>query len=485
MYKIAIPSYGRFNILIEQTLVTLDDIDRNSIFIFVNEEDKQLEQYKSLSKQGYNVIVLKIKSGLEFKRNAIFKYFKEGELVIQISDDIKKLMEYDDNIGKPVEVTDIKYVFEDFFNIMIKENYVAWGVSPHSNGLILKSCNETTEGLVFLIGDLFGYINKHSYHLTATPKEDFEFSIQAFKNGGNIRFNKFYCSTKPFNPVGGLEGNHLKRDKQAVEFLLKHYGEYIQRVKQKPNGWSSIIFKRIKPANIEGGVKQSNVEEDEDDYKISIIATMKPNDDIGNAIVEYLKDRPLPMNTSRENVGYGLSQTMGHINDRRGNFNLSGFTKSRMDLYELIQALAKRYIPKFKYTSIQVNQNLECKEHLDKNNIGQSVIVGLGDYGGGDLVVEGVPYNIKGKFVKFNGAFLRHYTAPIKKHTTRISLVYFNQIPNKKHPRDPNKKIEYVQCPICGAELQKTNLARHHKGIHLGEAEKAKENLRKKFNMDL
>ena len=43
----------------------------------------------------------------------------------------------------------------------------------------------------------------------------------------------------------------------------------------------------------------------------------------------------------------------------------------------------------FPFSSLQVNFNYAAKPHVDKNNLGPSYIISLGDHTGGELVVEG------------------------------------------------------------------------------------------------
>jgi len=91
--------------------------------------------------------------------------------------------------------------------------------------------------------------------------------------------------------------------------------------------------------------------------------------------------------------------------------------------------------PDFKWTTIQFNSNQKSKKHKDKNNIGESYIIGLGDYTGGRLKVwhnenEDPEYiDIKNKFYKFDGALKYHETEDF--NGTRLSLVFFNLL-NKK-----------------------------------------------------
>ncbi len=111
------------------------------------------------------------------------------------------------------------------------------------------------------------------------------------------------------------------------------------------------------------------------------------------------------------------------------------------DIFQMTKMLIDSYIEKhdihFKYTSIQYNKNHQCAYHKDKNNVGDSYIIGLGDYTGGELLVydkdgkNPVKHNIKNKFLKFNGAVYPHETAPFKGN--RITLVIYNILHNPKN----------------------------------------------------
>jgi len=77
---------------------------------------------------------------------------------------------------------------------------------------------------------------------------------------------------------------------------------------------------------------------------------------------------------------------------------------------------------------IQINRNWASPPHKDAGNVGESYIVGLGDYEGGETVVEYSEdhikeYNIKNTFTKFNGSKYIHYTNTFT--GTRYSLVFY------------------------------------------------------------
>lgn len=77
-------------------------------------------------------------------------------------------------------------------------------------------------------------------------------------------------------------------------------------------------------------------------------------------------------------------------------------------------------------STIAINRNAQFRPHVDSGaGAGQStsLIVGLGTYVGGELLVEGEKNDIRYKFVEFNGWKQRHWTLPFKGE--RFSLVWF------------------------------------------------------------
>jgi len=77
-------------------------------------------------------------------------------------------------------------------------------------------------------------------------------------------------------------------------------------------------------------------------------------------------------------------------------------------------------------TMVAVNRRALFRPHTDAGSgFGQStsLIVGLGDYSGGELVVEGEPSDIRYKPLQFDGWRQRHWTLPFEGE--RFSLVWF------------------------------------------------------------
>jgi tRNA U38,U39,U40 pseudouridine synthase TruA len=73
-----------------------------------------------------------------------------------------------------------------------------------------------------------------------------------------------------------------------------------------------------------------------------------------------------------------------------------------------------------------INCNAQFTPHVDSGRgAGQSLsmIVGLGDYSGGEIAVEGQPFDIRYHPLEFDGWHLRHWTLPFRGE--RFSLVWF------------------------------------------------------------
>ena len=112
-------------------------------------------------------------------------------------------------------------------------------------------------------------------------------------------------------------------------------------------------------------------------------------------------------------------------------------------VFALERELIKRHFPSRQpSTMCAINRSARFRPHLDAGaGFGQrtSLIVGLGDYSGGDLVVERVEKNIRYAPLEFDGWRERHWTLPFKGE--RFSLVWFTPLtvaaPVPKPPLPP------------------------------------------------
>ena len=116
---------------------------------------------------------------------------------------------------------------------------------------------------------------------------------------------------------------------------------------------------------------------------------------------------------------FGTTDGLKPAGIREGNNN-----KKYETVYNQLKKLIREIAPDFEYTSITINKNFKCLPHKDKANIKPSLIIGLGNYTGGELNIEGVKYDINANPLIFNGSLLEHSTEPFT--GTRYSIVFYS-----------------------------------------------------------
>lgn len=170
-------------------------------------------------------------------------------------------------------------------------------------------------------------------------------------------------------------------------------------------------------------------------------------------VLKVLLATDIPMNSTRKNVlPEGVDAVRGMLLGfyaLASNVGITDASRSNPWLVRLLSSFARKSHPEFEFTSIQVNKNYASRPHVDRNNLGDSLIVALGDYSGGDIWVHdeagNVPFelqesissmyhyesnvtyigsllDLKRTWRYFNGNKL-HYTKPFE--GDRFSLVYY------------------------------------------------------------
>ena len=156
-------------------------------------------------------------------------------------------------------------------------------------------------------------------------------------------------------------------------------------------------------------------------------------------VLDLLSHTRFPSCRSRKNVADEAitAFVLGDVN-YRGQRSLgyrtrgpSRYNKKFPELFEAIQEMIAHHRPSFEYTTIQVNRNVLSHPHVDKNNVGPSYIIALGDFTGGRLVIEGVEHDIHNRFKRFDGT-KGHWITSFEGE--RYSLVFFTHTFKPPHP---------------------------------------------------
>ena len=188
------------------------------------------------------------KIGIANQRKFISKFFPENQYIVSIDDDVEELEILKGD--KLVKLKDVNGFFMDAYKLLKKHNLYIWGIYPVRNPFFMY--NDVTTDLRFIIGVLFGYINRHTKKLEPSikseTKEDYEQTILYYKmDGGVIRFNNITPKTK-FNAPGGLGTDRYERNKNAAEYLSKKYPDIVSRFERK-NGTPEVKLARLPRIN--------------------------------------------------------------------------------------------------------------------------------------------------------------------------------------------------------------------------------------------
>jgi hypothetical protein len=258
-YVVAIPTYNRQDVVFKKTISTLlnGGVSKSHIYIFVANKEQEKLYEEALPKNSYHKIVVG-KKGIANQRKFIANYFKEGQYVISMDDDVEEFQTLKGTKktktmkkgkianDKLVKIKDVNQFFIDAYKTLKKEKLYIWGVYPVRNALFMYH-NYTTD-LRFIIGVTFGFIVRHDRKLEPSirseSKEDYEQTILYYKkDGGVVRFNNVVPKTK-FNSPGGLGTDRFERNKNAAEYLTETYPDIVKR-NDRPNGTPEVKLTRL------------------------------------------------------------------------------------------------------------------------------------------------------------------------------------------------------------------------------------------------
>ena len=409
--KFVIPTYNRIGNVKTLDLLKKNNIPIKQIYLFVI--DEEYENYK-LEYTEYKIIIGK--KGLVNQRQFISNYFRVGAKIVSMDDDLTAFRIFKEIEGvKTLTDTNLK----EFICLGFREciNVGSYIFSCYSNDNYTRDMVDSiTYDLCFLIGHFFGYINRHSIDLQIEyeQKEDYIRSLKYFlKDGILTRFNNYCFITKTYKTNGGMNTDTNKRIEESnktVELILETYPNYLRLNKCR----KSTLYKEIK------FIKHVS------NYQVvKHLGGIDKNDNIVLELINELDNTKFKMNYHRNNTGIGYSMTLGHqrIRRQKGIF-INKLNNVYLELYNKIKIFAEKYI-KIDFNCIQINKDYATKPHRDICNKKESAIIGLGDYTGGKLKVNGIIYDIHNKIISFNGKKYLHSNELSNNDKSRYSLVFF------------------------------------------------------------
>ena len=247
-YVIAIPTYDRVDILLQDTLPMLlrQGVPPKNIDIFVANKEQE-ELYKSAVPQNnYNKLVVGVK-GLGKQLQFIKDYYPQGKHIIRMDDDISSVFKKKGD-NDTMEFNLNKFIVSSFKKL--KElGLTLWSVNKVANPFFMTDGYSTD--LRLISGNIQGYINSNnpSYDFKIKNNytaEDIERTLRHYiTDGGVLRFNDYGFKTKPMN-VGGIQSDLGSNKQRIIEVrkatteLKKLYSNYGDIVPHKDQG---VVFK--------------------------------------------------------------------------------------------------------------------------------------------------------------------------------------------------------------------------------------------------
>ena len=202
-----------------------------------------------------------------------------------------------------------------------------------------------------------------------------------------------------------------------------------------------------------------------------------PQEDL-QAIVDEIKRRPLQTNDYRKGCGRGQSQAFGVVNRRCLPPDYSRWCWKRPYLYKLLLDFGEKWV-KIPFNAITINNNYAAAPHRDKGNVGDSFLVGCGDYEGGELeILEGEQkgvWDIRYKAITGNFRENLHSVKPFSGH--RISLVYYTYDTPLSLPPPRVIEKEGKLVFLRGEEEIRNGLPHPKKGKNYGRGVRGKQGL--------
>lgn len=246
-YVVAIPTYNRADVIAQKTLATLrrHNIKKSRIFLFVANQTQARAYEAAVPSSMYGHIVVG-KKGIANQRTFIANYFPEGKYVVSMDDDIEDVLAMKSPTAPLKPLPDLDAFFTHAYHTMRQERLFIWGIYPVRNAFFMQPT--ITTDLKFIIGVMFGYINRHEKalrpSLRSETKEDYEQSILYYNmDGGVVRYNDITVKTK-FNAPGGLGTDRHDRNQAAADYLTEKYPDIVSPFYRK-DGTPEVRLARL------------------------------------------------------------------------------------------------------------------------------------------------------------------------------------------------------------------------------------------------
>jgi len=241
-WVIAIPSFRRSVTLHDKTLRLLNReglLNRVTVFVVPEEE----EEYKVIV--PYVKVVVGVE-GMANQRNFMTSYYPVGTKILYMDDDIKGMIEYDDESDRREKpLVGLKEKVDKWFEILSASGFRLFGIYPVANGYFMKK--GFTMDLRYIIGSFYGIINPgiDELEITLDDKEDYLRTLLMYiYDGGVVRFTDVSVVTAYYYEKGGMQVKRTEgRVLASAKSLVRDFPDLCTLNLTKKSGYAEIRLK--------------------------------------------------------------------------------------------------------------------------------------------------------------------------------------------------------------------------------------------------
>jgi hypothetical protein len=322
---------------------------------------------------------------------------------------------------------DVARLFAAAFEVMEAYGLTLGGLAPTDNPLNeLKTEAKVSLALRFVYDPLhFEIVGSEPVLLVTKLKHDAERSIWHYRrSGGVLRLASFGVGTR--HAVARKEG-HAAQEALDLEALRAAYPEEVASFRRRQGGYSSIVLRALP---YRGAGPEAEAEAEAEALFDRALGDFHVVPDLtcpGGRLLRLLQVRKWRINDQRTNVAPPERRVL--VRSRRGKeavrADLPLFSEG-LGEGEVFEACLAALPPGLTFDFVTINRNLCTYRHQDAGNAGLSMILFLGRFEGGALVLEdGRRFEAPGVLRAFDG-HMPHWNEPIT-GGTKYSVVYYNR----------------------------------------------------------
>ena len=410
-YVIVIRTYSRRGTIEQHTLEVLRDLDA-PIYIFCGTDE--MERYK----QDFPRYHVRDggESGVGVCNDRIADHFPEGQRILQCDDDVTRFVETKDGKLLP---GDLKTYVRRGFEMCDEKGLKLFGFYPVANAMFMQGREEVSLGLSFVMGGIHGFVNDRRLRTRDQYRDDYERSILSWIHfGGVVRFNRAKACNIIYRNSGGHARTRTLASMQAsCDYMLRTYPRFCAPKRCK-SGFPEI---RIVPPRTGSRPKNGTVSPARGGGESDGGGDESDGGGDERACLEGLRTvgfHRRSKDLNNRSVIFGVTRSLQH------GPSISQSTHDHPELVRTLLRMMRDRKPDFKVTSICVNLNFVGTLHKDANNLGETHMLTLGDFSGGELWIY--PDRVeptRGRWVEFDGR-VPHCTFPYE-GKDRYSIIFF------------------------------------------------------------